>query len=139
MALFLYFATVTTACCNGTLLSYEYALDRSRIGQADAAHETETLVCGGMCINTRTYLLGLMGTGPGFGDTPLITAIKKDQVEAVDALLECGASLEMRNGQGVTPLAAAICGGHMAMAKHLLEEGADPNAPSVTDLEPGVL
>jgi hypothetical protein len=58
----------------------------------------------------------------------LIAAVKKGDRDAVGRLLRQGADLQMRDGNGLTPLMWAARKGHLVLAEMLLDSGADPNA-----------
>jgi len=60
-----------------------------------------------------------------FGDTPMMLAALKGDLDAVRALQEGGAAV---NARGWTPLIYAATGGHDDVAKFLLAHGADVNA-----------
>ena len=60
------------------------------------------------------------------GDTPLITAIRLDQVELADALLQNGAGANVARKDGFTPLMIACYYGDAAVVKLLIKHGADP-------------
>jgi ankyrin repeat protein len=53
-----------------------------------------------------------------------LQAAKKGREAVVKLLLEKGAELESKDGDGRTPLLWAAAGGHEAVVKLLLEEGA---------------
>jgi ankyrin repeat protein len=59
-----------------------------------------------------------------------LVAFFSDNTAAVSALLEAGAEVDAlaRNSQQVTPLHSAIAGGHAAIARFLVECGANVNA-----------
>jgi ankyrin repeat protein len=58
--------------------------------------------------------------------TPLLTAIYRSDVQAVDRLLAAGANVRAANREGVTPLAMACLGGDLPIIERLLKAGADP-------------
>jgi ankyrin repeat protein len=59
-------------------------------------------------------------------DEALVWAAKADRVEAIDRLVELGASVEADPYRG-TPLAWAAANGRVAAIRRLIELGADPN------------
>ena len=61
------------------------------------------------------------------GVTPLLTAIDRGDLQAVDRLIAAGANVRAANREGVTPLAMACLEGHLAIVDRLLKAGADPN------------
>ena len=52
-------------------------------------------------------------------------AARRGNVEAAEALLDCGANIEARDSLGETPLRRAVNCGRTAVAALLLERGAD--------------
>ena len=58
--------------------------------------------------------------------TPLLTAIYKGDVQAVDRLIGAGANVRAANREGVTPLAMACLDGNVPIIDRLLKAGADP-------------
>ena len=72
---------------------------------------------------------------PGFGGGPLHAAFEEGSVEAVEALLDGGADVDIRDEFGETPLMSAIIKGpSTSLAKTidvLLDGGADPNIQDV--------
>ena len=78
-----------------------------------------------------------LGTGSGF----LHVAIRTGELEAVEALLKAGADPNRIDGQGWTPLNAAVAGLNgkgtpLAIIDALLQAGADPNQPGGKSNEP---
>jgi hypothetical protein len=63
-----------------------------------------------------------------FGETPLIEAIRSDNIVIIRLLLEKGANLNARDDVGLTPFFAAIKSGSIDITKLLLKKGADVNA-----------
>lgn len=60
--------------------------------------------------------------------TPLLFAVYDGHVEAVQALLESGASVNETTETGMSALVLAIINAHWELAGMLLDKGADPNA-----------
>ena len=58
--------------------------------------------------------------------TPLLTAIYRGDVQAVDRLIVGGANVRAANREGVTPLAMACLDGDLPIINRLLAAGADP-------------
>jgi hypothetical protein len=65
-------------------------------------------------------------------DRALIAAAAKGNAQAVQRLLEDGASVGAADEQGVTALIAAAYGNHIAVARLLIEAGADVNRQDQT-------
>ena len=71
------------------------------------------------------------------GLTPLLHAVRQGHEEAVVALLEVGADVNLPSaGDGTTPLLMAALNGQFDLATTLLERGADPNAAGVAGITP---
>ncbi len=68
--------------------------------------------------------------------TALHMAARRGNVEAADALLECGANIEARDSLGETPLRRAVNCGKTGVAALLLAKGADPHSPGSKGLTP---
>ncbi|MEP6963773.1 MAG: ankyrin repeat domain-containing protein, partial [Acidobacteriota bacterium] len=68
--------------------------------------------------------------------TALHMAARRDNVEAAEALLECGANIEARDSLGETPLRRAVNCGKTGVAAFLLANGADPNSVGSKRLTP---
>lgn len=60
--------------------------------------------------------------------TPLIIASEKDQLWAIDLLLDRGADKELCNSSGATALIEAVKAGHLRIVQKLLWRGANVNA-----------
>jgi hypothetical protein len=87
----------------------------------EAAAKIRALVAAGADVDARF-------TGP-HGETPLHWAASSDDIEALDALLETGADIEVDGGVigGGTPIADAVGFGQWRAAGRLLERGARTN------------
>ncbi|KAJ7392436.1 hypothetical protein OS493_012099 [Desmophyllum pertusum] len=59
------------------------------------------------------------------GETPLMSAARCNEEDAVEFLVERGASLELRDAGGFTPFHHAVMGGKMKNMLRLIEFGAD--------------
>ncbi len=57
-----------------------------------------------------------------------MTAVREKGVETIDALLDAGAPINQKAGDGTTALIVALQNGDAAIAKHLIERGADVNS-----------
>lgn len=68
--------------------------------------------------------------------TALHMAARRDNAEAAEALLECGANIEARDSLGETPLRRAVNCGQTRVAALLLTKGADPHAVGSKGLTP---
>src|SRR5262245_59306467 len=62
------------------------------------------------------------------GTTPLLQAVRQNDVKAVDALIKRGADVKTATRYGVTPIGLAALNGNAAMLRRLLDAGADPNS-----------
>ena len=68
--------------------------------------------------------------------TALHMAARRDNVEAAEALLQCGANIEARDSSGETPLRRAVNCGQTGVARLLLEKGADRHSTGSKGLTP---
>lgn len=68
--------------------------------------------------------------------TALHMAARRGNVEASEALLECGANIEARDTLGETPLRRAVNCGKTGVAALLLAKGADPHSVGSKGLTP---
>ncbi len=75
-------------------------------------------------------------TGAEFmgGMTAVLFAAREGHLDAVRALVEGGADVNIANGDKFTPLVIAIVNGHYDVAQYLVDRGADPNVASVNGL-----
>jgi ankyrin repeat protein len=62
------------------------------------------------------------------GFTPLLFAVRRDDVTSAEMLLEAGAHVDEVTPMGATALVLATHSGHWETASFLLDHGADPNA-----------
>ena len=87
----------------------------------DAAGKLAVLVATGADVNARF-------TGP-HGETPLHWTASSDDIDALDALLDAGADIEVDGAviAGGTPIADAVAFGQWNAARRLLERGARTN------------
>lgn len=90
------------------------AAARQDVGTAKALLES------GVSPNARDY----------WGDSPLMTAVRHDNVELVQILLDAGADTEA-SWRGYTPLALAAIMGNVPATRLLLRAGANPNRANV--------
>jgi ankyrin repeat protein len=65
------------------------------------------------------------------GLTPLHYAIRQGYLQTARALVDGGADIERRTGDGTTPLLVALINGQFDIATLLIERGADPNAAAL--------
>src|SRR5690242_7406843 len=66
--------------------------------------------------------------GASDATTPLIEAIRQNNVATVDALIKQGTDVTSATRYGITPLGLAALNSNAAIARKLLDAGADPNA-----------
>lgn len=71
-----------------------------------------------------------------FKYTALEIAIRAQQYESVKVLLENGADVDIKNGEGLQPLAVACSHNNIDIIKELIEYGADINAENQTGWTP---
>ncbi len=64
---------------------------------------------------------------------PLHAAVARRLPDMLEAILARKPNLELRDSEGWTPLLRAVGNGDAVIAKSLLEAGADPNAPTLSD------
>src|SRR5258708_4471347 len=62
------------------------------------------------------------------GTTPLLWAVRYDDLDTADALIRAGAKVSASNRDGATPLQLAALNGSASMIEKLIKAGADPNA-----------
>ena len=62
------------------------------------------------------------------GTTPLLWAVRNDDLETADVLIRAGAKVGAANRDGATPLQLAALNGSPRMIEKLIKAGADPNA-----------
>lgn len=66
--------------------------------------------------------------------TALMFAARQNAIDAARALVEAGANLNARDGEGTTALVLAIINVHFDLAAMLIEKGADPNIADETGM-----
>ncbi len=66
------------------------------------------------------------------GFTPLLYAARDGRIDMAQALVAKGADLELADANGITPLQMAIENENIALARYLLERGANPNSKMTT-------
>ncbi len=62
------------------------------------------------------------------GTTALHWAVRADDIETADLLIQAGANVKASDRYGVTPLSLACVNGNASMIRRLLAAGADPNS-----------
>jgi ankyrin repeat protein len=62
--------------------------------------------------------------------TPLVYAVRSNDLETVKVLLEAGADVNQTTGYGWSPLLVAAQNRYYSLGAYLLEHGADPNLPN---------
>lgn len=70
------------------------------------------------------------------GLTPLLHAVRAGNTEATMALLDEGANINQKSGDGTTPLLIAMLNGRWDLGLKLLERGADPKVASDSNATP---
>ena len=73
---------------------------------------------------------------PRGGWTALMYAARDGAGDGVRGLLDAGASLDVVDADGATPLALAIINAHYDIATYLLDKGANPNIADSTGMAP---
>jgi ankyrin repeat protein len=116
----------------------------------------QALIHAGAALNARSKLLGppkrdiadfrtdknglalqtLLTTFPKQGLTPLLFAARQGALEAVRALADAGADLNLGDPDGITPMILAVRNGHYDVAAALVEKGADINAADAAGRTP---
>ncbi|MFT4128879.1 ankyrin repeat domain-containing protein [Labrys sp. (in: a-proteobacteria)] len=93
-----------------------------------------------LIIVAGTILMSIASQGVPAKAAPsaLIAAAERGDLPAVKALAP-GVSLEERDGNRRTALLAAVQGNHVAVARHLIEAGADVNAKDAIEDSPYLL
>ena len=94
--------------------------------------------CGGGSVVKRLIQTGAMVDACDGAKrcTALHMAARRDNVEAAEALLDCGAAIEARDSLGETPLRRAVNCGQRKVAALLLARGADPHSVGSKGLTP---
>jgi uncharacterized protein len=74
--------------------------------------------------------------GPEYtgGMTAMLYAAREGQMDAIRALADAKADLNLSNADKYSPMVEAIMNGHFDAGKYLLDAGADPNVAAVTGL-----
>ena len=72
-------------------------------------------------------------------DHSLLTAASRDDAAGVRAALDAGAAIDARDNQGQTALLFAVQGGDSALARDLIQRGADINASALNHDTPWLL
>ena len=99
---------------------------------AQPAKESKPRVAGVDRNFVYAELVGYMG-----GFTPLLLASREGHVEAVDALLGAGASVnQVSAGDRTSPLLVATINGHFDLARLLLDRGADAKLAAANGVTP---
>jgi cytohesin len=68
--------------------------------------------------------------------TPLVYAVRANDLESVKALLDAGADVNQTTGYGWSPLLVATQNRYYTLGKYLLDRGADPNLGNKGDWVP---
>ena len=79
---------------------------------------------------------GGAAAGDGGALTPLIYAVRSNDLESVKTLLAAGANVNQTSGYGWSPLLVATQNRYYALGAYLLERGADPNLGNKGDWFP---
>jgi uncharacterized protein len=76
--------------------------------------------------------IGRNRTAPSDGGqlTPLVYAVRANDLESVKTLLAAGADINQTTGYGWSPLLVATQNRYYNLGKYLLEQGANPNLPN---------
>jgi ankyrin repeat protein len=106
------------------LRSQEAMLAEATAGQLDE------LGGGGTGVRGRARLILVGKTG---GLTALHHAAREGRVAAVRELLDAGADVDQRSGDGSTALVLALLNGHFDLALELIDRGANPDLSTETD------
>lgn len=71
--------------------------------------------------------------------TPLLIAVKNDDIEIIQVLLELGANVNGSNHEGYTPLMAAAEAGQFNIVQTLITHGANSNIHDMTGMTASIL
>jgi uncharacterized protein len=107
----------------------ERAGGRGRGGDAAAFDQDDAAVAAG---------IGRNRNAPSDGGqlTPLVYAVRANDLETVKVLLAAGADINQTTGYGWSPLLVATQNRYYALGKYLLDNGADPNLGNKGDWVP---
>ena len=100
------------------------SLDRSALALAAACGYLDVM----NCLIEQSADVNLNNTGD-LGYTPLETAAREGQLEAVKLLIAKGADIDKGNTIGSNPLIGACIGAHKEVLLYLIEKGANVNHP----------
>ena len=108
---------------------------RGAVAEKNAA-ATQVLIDRGADVNAQTHKLPpptmfqtiFSAPFPVGGMTALLYAARQNDLESARILVTAGANVKESAADGSSPLLVAIINEHYALAKYLLEQGADPNA-----------
>jgi ankyrin repeat protein len=83
---------------------------------------------------------GIFRRGPAPSDggqlTPLVYAVRANDLDSVKVLLDAGADVNQTTGYGWSPLLVATQNRYYSLGKYLLEHGANPNLGNKGDWVP---
>jgi ankyrin repeat protein len=100
------------------------------------AAAAKTLIDHGAEVNAQTHKLPpptmfqtiFSAPFPAGGMTAMLYAARQNDLESARILVAAGANVKENSADGSSPLLVAVMNEHYALAKYLLENGADPNA-----------
>eukprot|EP00439_Symbiodinium_sp_Y106_P031895 s2259_g3.t2 len=88
------------------------------------------------CMLRRPYNPDAMQGGQATATTPLLVAIRQNQVKAVKLLVHARANVNLADGRGETPLVVAVKSGQVALIQLLVEGRVDVNKAQRNGLTP---